>query len=217
MKKGVRYRYYISSAILHKRGTAGSVSRVPATEIEDLVMRALRPDGTQKEFVPADVAERALTRLNRVIITPEAVQIHIARTAEAEAEAEAEEDGEEMEIVSVPWTQQTFVSVKGVSKGQPVDAMPLKAETRDALLAAIANAHAWMQDLVAGCTTIEKIAELEGKGERSIRLLLPLAFTAPSLVSKIANGHVSPGITVTNLSAILPNSWAAQIRGRGDG
>ena len=42
-KRGVRYRYYLSQAVLQKRNEeAGSVTRVPAPEIEALVIRALR-------------------------------------------------------------------------------------------------------------------------------------------------------------------------------
>jgi DNA invertase Pin-like site-specific DNA recombinase len=44
-KAGVRYRYYVSTPFLHgeaKTASAGSVSRVPATEIEDTVVKSLK-------------------------------------------------------------------------------------------------------------------------------------------------------------------------------
>ena len=42
-KKGVRYRYYVSQALLQNRKTeAGAVARVAAPEIEDLVVAAVR-------------------------------------------------------------------------------------------------------------------------------------------------------------------------------
>ena len=42
-KLGVRYRYYVSHAILQKRkAEAGSVARVPAAEIEKLVLDGIR-------------------------------------------------------------------------------------------------------------------------------------------------------------------------------
>jgi hypothetical protein len=44
-KSFIRYRYYVSSALLHGHaGRAGSVRRVPATEIEALVGRVVRDD-----------------------------------------------------------------------------------------------------------------------------------------------------------------------------
>ncbi len=42
-KRGVRYRYYVSHALLQKQKTgAGAVSRVPAPEIEALVLAGIR-------------------------------------------------------------------------------------------------------------------------------------------------------------------------------
>jgi hypothetical protein len=43
-KAGVRYRYYVSTPFLHgeaKTASAGSVSRVPAADIEDTVVKSL--------------------------------------------------------------------------------------------------------------------------------------------------------------------------------
>src|SRR5262245_37434520 len=46
-KKGVRYRYYVSQALLQNRKSeAGSIARVPAPEVESLVC-----DGLRKHFV----------------------------------------------------------------------------------------------------------------------------------------------------------------------
>src|SRR5258705_3565450 len=44
-KAGIRYRYYVSTPILHgeaKTASAGSVSRVPAADIEDVVVKFLK-------------------------------------------------------------------------------------------------------------------------------------------------------------------------------
>ena len=42
-KKGVRYRYYVSQAVLQKRKeNAGSIARVAAPDIEELIIAALR-------------------------------------------------------------------------------------------------------------------------------------------------------------------------------
>ena len=38
----MRYRYYISQALLQNKRGAGSIGRVPAAEIETLVLAALR-------------------------------------------------------------------------------------------------------------------------------------------------------------------------------
>src|SRR5262245_55968525 len=51
-KHGVKYRYYISSALLQgQAGQAGTVSRVPAAEIESLIVRTLREQLGQSEEI----------------------------------------------------------------------------------------------------------------------------------------------------------------------
>src|SRR5260370_7633940 len=44
-KAGVRYRYYVSTPVLHgeaKTASAGSVSRVPPGDIEDLILQSFK-------------------------------------------------------------------------------------------------------------------------------------------------------------------------------
>jgi len=80
---------------------------------------------------------------------------------------------------------------------------------RDRLLAAIARARAWVQDLVDGrAASFAEIAKREGKVERHIRLLAPLAFVSPQHLSKIIDGAAPPDLTVTGLAQGLAYSWA---------
>src|SRR5476651_1477372 len=56
-KAGVRYRYYASTPVLHgeaKTASAGSVSRIPAADVEDTVVKSL------KEYLAANQG-KALT------------------------------------------------------------------------------------------------------------------------------------------------------------
>jgi Protein of unknown function (DUF692) len=84
----------------------------------------------------------------------------------------------------------------------------LKPETRDALLEAIAKARAWIDDLVEGrVNSLAEIASRERKVERHVRLLAPLAFVAPQLVSSIIEGAAPADVTVTGLANGLQFSW----------
>jgi hypothetical protein len=49
----------------------------------------------------------------------------------------------------------------------------------------------------------------EGKVERHIRLLAPLAFVSPHIISRIVNGN-APSIGVTALATQVSYSWAQQ-------
>src|SRR5450755_4561158 len=89
-KLGVRYRYYVSHAILQQRkAEAGSVARVPAAEIEKLVL-----DGIRKHLAlmgetnhSTTIADRDLIERNveRVIIKPQALEVRLVPTSEASA------------------------------------------------------------------------------------------------------------------------------------
>src|SRR5258705_13774666 len=51
-KAGIRYRYYASTPVLHgeaKTAAAGSVSRVPAADIEAVVVKLLKEDLAKQE------------------------------------------------------------------------------------------------------------------------------------------------------------------------
>ena len=66
--------------------------------------------------------------------------------------------------------------------------------------------------IVVTCSRFAVLARREGKVERHIRLLLPLAFLSPRIVSKILDGTAPAGLTITVLARALPWSWAEQER-----
>jgi hypothetical protein len=83
----------------------------------------------------------------------------------------------------------------------------LSTHERDALLTAIAKARAWIKDIVEGRThSFEEIARQEGKVERHIRLLAPLAFVSPRIISSIIDG-LAPPIAITDLAKQVPYAW----------
>jgi hypothetical protein len=71
----------------------------------------------------------------------------------------------------------------------------------EGLLFAIAKARVWINGLLDGSVaSFAEIAEREGRVERHIRLLAPLAFVSPRFISEIVDGVVPPNITVTGLA-----------------
>jgi site-specific DNA recombinase len=192
VKKGVRYRYYVSQAVLHKgTGNAGSVTRVPAAEIETLVADALRND---------DQVIAGAAQLDRVVVTADAIEVHF--------NVLNDQDGDTANtVISVPWLRPAFIAHKGIAHEPPNDS---KGGPRHELLAAIAKSRRWLEELIADRLTIGEIARREDRGERHIRLLLPLAFASPPFIEALADGTVPAGITITELAQSLPNSWLAQ-------
>ena len=112
----------------------------------------------------------------------------------------------------LPRAAPSFIAVKGIVH-EPAAKPTMNPETRNAVLAAIAKARRWIEDLkLGGVATLAEIADREGLGERHVRLLASLAFVAPRLVATIVDGTAPTDLTVTALAQRLPCSWANQER-----
>jgi site-specific DNA recombinase len=73
---------------------------------------------------------------------------------------------------------------------------------------AVAKARVWIDDLASGrIQSFAEIARSEGKVERHIRLLAPLAFVPPHILAAIANGAFRQDVTVTTLARAVRYSW----------
>jgi hypothetical protein len=57
-----------------------------------------------------------------------------------------------------------------------------------------------------------EIAEREGKADRHIRFLAPLAFVSPRIVLAIAEGSLAGHLNATKLVKSIDCSWAEQER-----
>ena len=103
-------------------------------------------------------------------------------------------------------------TVKGIAH-VPAHNTPITPSRRDALLVAIARARRWADELTHGrLGSFAMLARREGKVERHIRLLLPLAFLSPRIVSGLLDGTAPADLTLTALARALPWSWAEQER-----
>jgi site-specific DNA recombinase len=220
-KLGVRYRYYVSHPLMQKRRLdAGNVARVPAQEVETVVVKALREHfgSDDKGKLPSDVDDRHLIEhhVERIIVKAHAIEIHLrSQTERSESPAKGDETATDASdpsptLFSVPWSTAAFSEVKGILHS-PAQRSTLSPESRDALLTAIAKARGWIEDLVEGrITSFAEIAKREGKVERHIRLLFPLAFVSPRIIGAIMDSSAPPDLNVTGLAQPLAHSWNQQ-------
>jgi site-specific DNA recombinase len=223
-KGGARYRYYVSQAVLQKQPHAsGLVSRVPAAEIEALVLAALRnrlnasDAGQQLPDSDRDLIDR---HLERVTLTLGHIELRVRQMVEATQETDAQDIANNssgrpvanVTTIAIPWTSPLPAAVKGIIH-VPAHNTPIKPGRREALLIAIAKARKWIDDLAQGrAASFAAIARREGKVERHIRLLAPLAFLSPRIVSAVLDGTAPADLTSTTLARALPYSWAEQER-----
>jgi site-specific DNA recombinase len=221
-KGGARYRYYVSQAVLQRKPPPpGLVSRVPAAEIEALVVTALRKHLNASgagEQLPDNDRELLERHLERVTLTHHCLELRLRQSVETEqAHDPANNDSSWPPIASattmtVPWTSPVPAAVKGIIH-VPAHNMPIKASRREALLIAIAKARRWIDDLGHGrAASFAVIARREGKVERHIRLLAPLAFVSPRIISALLEGAAPADLTLTKLARALPYCWAEQER-----
>jgi hypothetical protein len=108
--------------------------------------------------------------------------------------------------VSLPWSKRPFRAAKGVMAEPTPPTIPpdFDSKAKEAVLVAIARSRRWLDRLIAGGSLAE-IARSEGKGERQIRLLMPLAFVPPATVREL----VSQGgfATITEMAQQGPLFW----------
>src|SRR6266436_4845880 len=171
--------------------------------------------GTLKQWglqaLRRDLIER---HVDRVIVRPQAVEVCLIRNGSTDSAAAASEEQAQGELatttLTLPWASPTFIAVKGILH-EPAAKPAMNPASRDALLAAIAKARGWIEDLRLGrVATLAEIADREGLGERHVRLLAPLAFIAPRIVAAIAEGNATADLTITTLAKALAYSWAQQ-------
>jgi site-specific DNA recombinase len=219
-KKGARYRYYVSHAILQKRSRATDDIRISAPDIENAVIKELRKgiDSHRSNGREIPISDRDLIqqKLARIIVKPHAIDIHLVTEQAIVTDKKGQRIGSKANskndrstVISVPWTTAPKTAVKGVLHS-PLPSSALDAPNRHLLLTAIAKARAWIEDLVDGrVASFAEIAKREDKVERHIRLLAPLAFVSPNIVSEISVGAADP-IGVTKLAKRMTYNWGQQ-------
>jgi hypothetical protein len=210
-KDGVRYRYYVSHVLLQRREKdVGRVTRAPAIQLEKLVVEAIRSKAQPDTEPKGDLSDRAVIdcHVTRIIVHPGSIKIELNEPTLAPTDASvAAAAASSSSVISLPWTAPAFASVKGVLH-QPEAKPTLKPETRDAILLAVAKARSWIDDIASGrVQSFAEIAEHEGKVERHIRLLTPLAFISPRTLAAITDGSGPHDATVTALAQAVPYRW----------
>ena len=197
-RKGhVKYRYYLSSALL--QGTpecAGSVRRVPASKIQALVVQSVRDH--LKPAQPIDDRSLVHTHVARVEVQPNRLVIQLAEPAST---------------LEVPWQKtparrrREILLPEGI---RPKHVRPMRSETRARLVVSIALGRRWLDELIADPTaSADSIARREQCSARKINMTISLAFLAPDLVKAAIDGRLPYGMGVARLSD-LPAEWSKQ-------
>jgi site-specific DNA recombinase len=173
-KRGRRYRYYVSQAILQgRKADVGSVGRVPAMELERRVVEAVRgaaPTDRRERSIETQIIRRASDRPDAAIDSAAVDRIKIRRTTlEIQLSEGTAEDRPDRMIV-VPWTPPSPYRRREIIQGegeQFAAVRPMRTKARGVLIDALRDAHRWLDELTTDSShTIETIAAREKKTER---------------------------------------------------
>jgi hypothetical protein len=206
-KRGIKYRYYLSSVLLEGRPDhSGSIRRVPAVEIEALVIRSVREH--LKLEGPIDEKDLVTTHVERVEVQLDQLVIQLSQV-ETTSRPKKKSDN----LIHVPWqktasTRRREVLLSGPTS--PKDSRPIRSETRATLVASIARGRRWLDELTTDPTAnVESIAKREGCSARKVNMTISLAFLAPDLVKAAIEGRLPRGMGVARLCD-LPAEWSRQ-------
>jgi site-specific DNA recombinase len=200
-KGGVRYRYYVLRSVLTgDRPQPGAVRRLPAIELETAVRQALH-------LPTEDSSSEVSQQIGRVIVHAGHLEIHRGETPDHVGEP-----------ILVPWTppshtRRRSITAPGERASRWAERKLIRAEARARLLIAIAKARRWVERVVDGdAGEIARIAREEGCSERSVRMLLSLAFLSPTIVQAAVRGTLPHRSGLSSLLDLSP-SWTTQERG----
>jgi site-specific DNA recombinase len=205
-KDGKRYRYYLSSALSQGRTEhAGSVRRIPAPEIENLVVDAVRK--RLKESTPATDSDLINANVGRIEIHADRIVIKLAKQGDRKSIRKSDNA-----VLYVPWRKTNLKRRREIiaPAASSQDIRPIRSETRLALVNSIAYGRRWLDEIVMGnVADVEQIAARENCSMRQVNMTISLAFLSPTLVKAAIDGQLPRGIGVARLRD-APAEWSKQ-------
>jgi site-specific DNA recombinase len=195
VKKGRRYRYYVSRSLIRNSGEQIQGWRLPAPEVEEAVRVAMKNDAAWRL---ANLAESAgtqdpLDQIVRVDVLPDRLRIGFGNGTDS------------AELIEAPFTMaRRGVEAKFVLTG-------IDAASPDQVLARrTVRAMHWIGQITAG-QTISQIAKAEGITSEFVTQNINAGLLSPAILTAIADGRQPPHLTAKMLTLIrLPCLWAAQ-------
>lgn len=186
-KNGVRYRFYVSTALRGRSHKAGSIKRISAPEIEGLVETAL----SERLQAPRD---EMLEQVETITVSDGRIQLALKPSKGKRCSIE------------IPW------SPKPKDAAQVVTLSEAKVDQK--LVKSIIRAHAWLDDLSSGRhASIEDLAAAANLHPKVVRQGLRLAFLPPDLTRAVLDGEAT--FELKQIPKLLPLSWRAQQRSVG--
>ena len=221
-KAGIRYRYYASTPILNgEAGTAsaGSVTRVPAADIEDIVLKSLeahfaaRQDGSTSKALQLRDRESLVQLVAGIVVQTDKLVVRLKSD-----DTDEQPDRSDDTSLTIPWQKPPSKRSRKIllaHNASRSDVQPEQFERRARLVSAIANGRRWLDEVITGrVTTVQEICTREKCSVRQVNMTISLAFLAPNLVKAAVEGRLPRGIGVERLRD-PPTEWSQQFEALG--
>lgn len=192
-KDGVRYHFYVSSALLKgRKGDAGSIGRIAAKPIETAVtdyIKTLCADHLQTNESFNDFFDRVLSRVD---LRKNALRLTIQND-------EHSEDGYLTHTIDIPWTY-------APTKRNRLSATEAR-HAQSPALNAIVRAHAWIKMLEDNTyETIEDLAKAVSMNPNVVRKCIATAFLDPAITERVLQGDSMKDPIITHRTKV-PIRW----------
>ena len=200
VKNGVRYPFYVSSAVLKGRNSeAGSVARISAVDLEAAILKELRQhfvaDDGEDLVAPKNLIHRNVTR---VVVGSTKVKITLKSTA----------DGTPSEI-EIPWSKPNNRERPRIHEAYEAMARAPNPQ----LVQAVVRARTWVRLLSDGThKSIQSLAHSVDIHPKIVRNGIRMAFLAPTITKAILEGEQPPSLSLKNFIGAVPLSWSEQRR-----
>jgi site-specific DNA recombinase len=221
-KAGVRYRYYASMPVLHgeaKTASAGSVSRIPAADIEDVIVKSLQEHLAANQG-KATTSDESLGNCDTLTQLVAGIVVHSDRLIISLKSDSADDpsDSGDIRSLTIPWQKPPSRRSRQIllpHNALRSDVRPEQFERRARLVSTIARGRQWLDDVVSGrVTTVAELCLREKCSVRQVNMTISLAFLAPNLVKAAVEGRLPRGVGIERLRD-LPTEWRLQFEALG--
>jgi site-specific DNA recombinase len=207
IKRGIKYRYYLSSTLLQGQPErSGTISRVPATEIEEIVVRSVR----QHLKLSEQMDGRSLINAHVARVEVQANQLLVNLTPSQDSNGKS---AGKVATVRISWKKVAPTRRREIllpAGGETERARPIRSETRATLVASIARGRRWLDELTRDPqASADSIAKRDGCSPRKVNMTVSLAFLAPDLIEAAIEGRLPYGMGVARLCD-MPAEWSRQ-------
>jgi DNA invertase Pin-like site-specific DNA recombinase len=203
-KNGVRYRFYVSSALLRgRKGAAGSVARVAAEAIEQTIVKALRAQNVDRAVDDSELLDRHLLRA-QIGKSEIRLSIRLDEPRDAGQSTPGRRSVLEDSIVSIPWDPPAHSSDPAQQNGTRPSELDQK------LIQALVRAHRWAYSLAKGeFASVEELAGSVNLHPKVVRSEIRMAFLAPEITDSVLTAGCSFGLADLRKISVL--SWQKQL------